>query len=172
MRLMRLMHIKVLNNWSNKSFDMLLDLLKDVFPVGSYIPSSFYEAKKKLRDLGLGYESIHACKYDCVLFWKGYSNCQSCPVCGESRYKMKDGTSKKIPNKILRHFPLISRLKQLFSSKHIATKMRWHKDKRVETDGVLRHPADAEGWKCFDREFPLFAFRPKECLISHSFKWL
>ena len=104
--LVRLMHIKVLNNWSNKSFDMLLDLLKDDFPVGSCKPSSFYEAKRKLRDLGLGYESIHACKYDCVLFWKGYSNCQSCPVCGESRYKMKDGTSKKILNKIFTSFSI------------------------------------------------------------------
>ncbi|KAA0053316.1 late secretory pathway protein AVL9-like [Cucumis melo var. makuwa] len=29
--LVKLMHIKVLNNWSNKSFDMLLELLKDAF---------------------------------------------------------------------------------------------------------------------------------------------
>ena len=34
---------------------------------GTNIPSSFYEAKRKLRDQGLGYETIHACKYDCVL---------------------------------------------------------------------------------------------------------
>ena len=28
--------------------------------------------------------------------------------------------------------------------------MRWHKDKRVETDDVLKHPADAKRWKHFD----------------------
>ena len=42
----------------------------------------------------------------------------------------------------------------MFSSKYIASEMQWHKDKRVETNGVLRHPVDAEVWKCFDRKFP------------------
>ncbi|XP_038890872.1 uncharacterized protein LOC120080309 [Benincasa hispida] len=54
--LVRLMHIKVLNDWSNKSFNMLLNLLKDAFPTGASIPVTFYEAKRKLRDLGLGYD--------------------------------------------------------------------------------------------------------------------
>ncbi|TYJ99419.1 CACTA en-spm transposon protein [Cucumis melo var. makuwa] len=63
--LVKLMHVKVLNGWSNKSFDMLLELLRATFPMCSTtIPSSFYEAKRKLRDLCLGYETIHACKYD------------------------------------------------------------------------------------------------------------
>ena len=56
----KLMHIKVLNNWSNKFFDKLLERLKVVFPVGTTIPTSFYEDKRKLCDLSLGYESIHA----------------------------------------------------------------------------------------------------------------
>ncbi|KAL4021061.1 hypothetical protein IC575_019850 [Cucumis melo] len=141
--LVKLMHIKVLNNWSNKSFDMLLKLLKDAFPVGTYIPKSFYEAKRKLCDLGLGYDSIHACKYDCVLFRKEFANCQSCPVCGESRYKTNSGKGKKIPNK-----------------------MRWHKDKRVDTEDVLRHPADAAGWKHFDKEFPQFASEPRNVRLG------
>lgn len=68
------MNIKVLNNWSNKPFAMLINLLKALL-IGAYIPSSSYEAKRKLRNLELGYDSIHACKYDCVLSWKRYSNC-------------------------------------------------------------------------------------------------
>ena len=63
--LVKLMHIKVLNRWSNKSFDMLLELLLDAFPNGTSIPKSHYDMKKMLRDFGLGYDSIHACKYDC-----------------------------------------------------------------------------------------------------------
>ena len=44
--LVKLMHVKVLNGWSNKSFDMLLELLRVAFPMcSSTIPSSFYEAK-------------------------------------------------------------------------------------------------------------------------------
>ncbi|TYK09467.1 CACTA en-spm transposon protein [Cucumis melo var. makuwa] len=49
------------------------------------IPSSFYEAKRKLRALGLGYETIHACKYDYVLYWKEFVDLQHCHTCGEAR---------------------------------------------------------------------------------------
>ncbi|TYK16413.1 CACTA en-spm transposon protein [Cucumis melo var. makuwa] len=38
-----------------------------------------------------------------------------------------------------------------------STDMRWYRDKRVETDDVLRHLADVEGWKYFDSEYPDFA---------------
>ncbi|KAK2659537.1 hypothetical protein Ddye_006070 [Dipteronia dyeriana] len=58
--IVKLIHIKVLNHWSNKSIDMLLQFFKDVLPERSNIPMSHYNAKKMLRDLGLGYESIHA----------------------------------------------------------------------------------------------------------------
>ncbi|TYK11066.1 uncharacterized protein E5676_scaffold73G00520 [Cucumis melo var. makuwa] len=44
--------------------------------------------------------------------------------------------------------------------------MRWHRDKRVETDDVLRHPADAEGWKHFDSEFPDFASDPRNVRLG------
>ncbi|KAA0034988.1 uncharacterized protein E5676_scaffold155G00210 [Cucumis melo var. makuwa] len=35
-----------------------------------------------------------------------------------------------------------------------SAEMRRHRDKCVETDDVLRHPTDKEGWKHFDCEFP------------------
>lgn len=62
------MHIKILNRWSNKSFGMLLQLLRKAFPEGTKIGKSLYEVRRMLRELGLGYESIDACKWDCALF--------------------------------------------------------------------------------------------------------
>ena len=150
--LVKLMHIKVLNRWSNKSFDMLLELLLDAFPNGTSIPKSHYDVKKMLRDFGLGYDSIHACKYDCALFWKENEKLHNCPVCGEPRYK-----KGKIPQKVLRHFPLMPRLQRLFMSRHTSVDMRWHKEKRLNEDWVLRHPADSEVWKDFDNQYPWFA---------------
>ena len=68
----KLLHVKVLNKWSNKSFDTLLGLLKELLPISEQdVLGNIYEAKKFLRDLGLGYVPIHACKYDCVLFLEG-----------------------------------------------------------------------------------------------------
>ena len=115
------------------------------------------EARKKLNYLGLGYISIHACKYDCELFWKEFEQCEQCRTCGTSRWKIDDGKGKKIPHKILHYFPLKPRLQRLFLSSKIVVDIRWHKDKRVNDENFLRHPADGKAWKDFDKEFPLFS---------------
>ena len=82
--LVTFMHVKVLNNWSNKSFNMLLEPLKHMFSkCSTTILSLLYEVKRKLHDLDLWYETIHACKYD----WKEFVNLQRCLTCSESRYK-------------------------------------------------------------------------------------
>ena len=117
--LVKFMLIKVLNRWSNKSFDMLLELLVDAFPSGISIPKSNYDGKKMLRDFGLGYDSIHACKYDCALFWNENEKLHNYPVCGEPRYKKGN-----IPQKVLLHFPLMPRLQRLFMSRHTSVYMR------------------------------------------------
>ncbi|KAA0050464.1 CACTA en-spm transposon protein [Cucumis melo var. makuwa] len=44
--------------------------------------------------------------------------------------------------------------------------MRWHRDKHVETDDVLIYPADAEGWKHFDSEYPDFASNPRDVCLG------
>ena len=49
----RLIHIKCLNGWSNKSFTMLLELLKEVLPECDNFPGNFYEGKKYSVILGL-----------------------------------------------------------------------------------------------------------------------
>ena len=37
--------------------------------------------------------------------------------------------------------------------------MRWHKDKRVKIEDVLRYPADLEEWKHFNFEFSDFSLK-------------
>ncbi|XP_012840363.1 PREDICTED: uncharacterized protein LOC105960705 [Erythranthe guttata] len=155
--IVHLLHIKVYNKWSNKSFDMMLTLLKKALPHGETLPKSYYDAKKILNDLGLGYTAIHACKYDCALFWKEYENYQECPVCGTSRWKVSNAKRKQIPHKILRYFPLKPRLQRLFMSPKTAADMRWHSDKRINDEKELKHPADARTWKEFDQQHPYFS---------------
>ncbi|CAN6541822.1 unnamed protein product [Malus baccata var. baccata] len=121
--IVELMHIKCLSLMSNKHFDMLLNLLKRSHPAS--IPSTNNDAKKMLRELGLGYESIHACKNDSALFWKTNEKLDKCLECGEPRHTAKD--------------------------------MNWHKERRVNEEGVLRHLPDSDEWKEFDKQYPLFA---------------
>jgi hypothetical protein len=44
--IVRLLHIKFVGRWSDKSFDMLLELLKDVLPEDSSISKNFNAGKK------------------------------------------------------------------------------------------------------------------------------
>ncbi|PHT50389.1 hypothetical protein CQW23_10136 [Capsicum baccatum] len=66
--LVKLPNLKVYNKWSNKSFDMLLELLKETLPTDETLSKSYYDAKNILQGLGLGYISIHAGKNDCELY--------------------------------------------------------------------------------------------------------
>ncbi|KAG8383125.1 hypothetical protein BUALT_Bualt05G0152200 [Buddleja alternifolia] len=129
---------------------MMLKLLKKALPNGETLPKSYYDAKKVLNDLGLGYIAIRACKYDCAIFWKEYENFEECPVCGTSRWKVNN-KGKKIPHKVLRYFSLKPRLQRLFMSSKIAEDMRWHQDKRINDEKELKHPTDAKVWKEFDK---------------------
>jgi hypothetical protein len=58
--LVRLLHIKLLGGWTDRSFNLLLDLLNDALPEGSRLSRNFYEAKKLVKSIGNGYTSIHA----------------------------------------------------------------------------------------------------------------
>ncbi|CAN0901961.1 hypothetical protein LINGRAHAP2_LOCUS21718 [Linum grandiflorum] len=87
--LVKLLHIKTLGNWSNESFTMLLQLLKeDILPPDSRLPDSYYEAKKIIADLGLTYTKIDACQNSCMLYWKDHEQTDECRVCKASRWKI------------------------------------------------------------------------------------
>ncbi|XP_059279095.1 uncharacterized protein LOC132033211 [Lycium ferocissimum] len=171
--MVKLLHIKSIGHWSNASFTMLLKMLKeDLLPDGSNLPGSYYEAKKIIRDLGLSYKKIDACKNNCMLYWKDDKFLESCKVCGASRWKedkrngkTKSKFGKKIPCKILRYFPLKPRLQRLFMSSKTSSLMRWHHDERVD-DGIMRHPADSVAWKTLDELHPSFATEPRNVRLG------
>ncbi|KAL5538476.1 hypothetical protein UlMin_035499 [Ulmus minor] len=156
--LVKLMHLNMMNKWTNKSFDELLKLLKLAFPKMDLV-ESHYEAKKLMTKMGLGYQSIHVCKNDCALFWNENSTSETCPVCYESRWKMQAGRrmGKNVPHKVLRYFPLAPRLKRLFATSKTAKLMRWHRAGKSTDDNVMRHPVNGRAWKDFDRTHPVFA---------------
>ena len=57
--LVKLMHLKMMNKWYNKSFNELLKLLKLAILKIDFLDSR-YEAKKLMKKMSLGYKSIHA----------------------------------------------------------------------------------------------------------------
>ncbi|XP_074323736.1 uncharacterized protein LOC141660647 [Apium graveolens] len=110
--MVKLMNIKVLNKLTDKAFDDILKLLREILPDGNHCPENYQQTRKLLCEVGLGYEQIDVCQYDCVIFYGENANSLACPVCKSIRY-----VRNKIPHKRLRWFPIKDRLKRLFSSK-------------------------------------------------------
>ena len=63
----------------------LLDLLKEAFPF-ALLPESFNKARKRLNDLGISYDKIHAFPNNCMLFWNENTEKDNCSMCGSSRW--------------------------------------------------------------------------------------
>ncbi|XP_061363881.1 uncharacterized protein LOC133307391 [Gastrolobium bilobum] len=176
--IVRLYHIKVLCGATDKTFSLIIELLNDAFPHAK-LPTSFYEAKKMIKRLGLSYDKIHACPKNCMLFWGSpeAEKMDKCEKCNTSRWKsnendggannMMDDTKKKKtkPAKVLRYFPLIPRLLRLYMCSKTAEQLKWHAT-GVNPDGLLRHPRDSKAWKEFDLLYPDFASEPRNLRIA------
>ncbi|XP_021848834.2 uncharacterized protein [Spinacia oleracea] len=172
--LLKLLHIKTLGRWTNESFNMLLDFLKeDLLPKGSNLPKSYNKSKKVMKDLGLSYQKIDACVNDCMLYWKENEKLNACDICGASRWKSNKhngeekckSNGKRIPHKTLRYFPLKPRLQRLFMCSKTASLMTWHHGKKKK-DGTMRHPVDGTAWESFDTEHPNFASDPRNVRLG------
>ena len=86
------------------------------------LPSTYREARQLLVHLGIEYNQIHACENDCILYRDNYKNHQECLVCKDKRYHT-DLQSATVPNKVLRHMPIIPRPQRMFRCKSLAQLM-------------------------------------------------
>ncbi|KAH0660481.1 hypothetical protein KY289_029229 [Solanum tuberosum] len=119
---LRLYLLKCLHGWSNESFTSLLELLKEAMP-DLNIPPSYNKTKSMVKNLGLDYEKIDACPNDCL------------------------GMIIRMMN-----FVILAELHDILKILKLITvdSLRWHDEERSK-DGKLRHPADGQAWKDFDR---------------------
>ena len=138
---------------SNACADEILKLVSELLPAGNNLPKSHYEGKKFLRLLGLSYDSIHACRNGCCLFRKSLADALNCPKCGQMRYTSENN---KRPAKVLRHFPLIPRLKRMFRCARLGHLLKWH-GTRKGLQGNIECIPDSKAWKHIDAMYPEFA---------------
>ena len=127
--IMGLYRIKVKSGMSENYFDQLLKMVHDMLPEGNVLPTSMDAMKKFLKTFGFGYDNIHACKNDCILYRKEYADLSSCPRCSASRWELDKHTGeekKGIPGKVLGYFPIKDRFRRMFRSKRMAQDLRWH----------------------------------------------
>ncbi|XP_073137536.1 uncharacterized protein [Henckelia pumila] len=116
----------------------------------------------------LVYEKIHACPNDCCLFRKELKDLDSCPKCGSSRWKVDKVTSKfreGVPEKVLRYFPVIPRLKRMFKSEDMVEDMIWRSNHKSQ-DHMMRHPVDSVAWDTINHKWPAFTSDPRNIRLG------
>ena len=69
---------------TDKEFEELLGIVKNILPEGNNLPHTMYEAKKVVFPLQLDIHKIHACSYDCILYGGEYEKLDACLVCDAS----------------------------------------------------------------------------------------
>lgn len=144
--------------------DLLRTLNQFILPAENSLPSSWKEAKKLLRSIGMEYHIIHACENDCVLFRNEHANLDECPECGLSRYR-SDMVTDKVPRKAMRYFPLIPRLLHNFRCSDLAEYMVWHSEHRSD-DGIMRSPVDSHANDFIERRWPDFQNDPRHVRLG------
>ena len=143
-------------------------MVHEMLPDGNVLPTSTTEIKKFLKVFGFGYDVIHACKNDCILYRKQYEDMTSCPRCGASRWKIdkhSGETKNGIPSKVLRYFPIKERFKRMFRSKRMAKNLQWHLS-NASKDGTMRHPVDSRTWAHVNAKWPQFATDPRNLRLG------
>lgn len=84
---LELYHLKVSPGGSTAYFDAQLQLLRKAFRKENNLPELTYAIMHKIKELGLGYERIDACKNYCLLYRHSNKDLEDCPICKESRWK-------------------------------------------------------------------------------------
>ncbi|XP_076916704.1 uncharacterized protein LOC143576518 [Bidens hawaiensis] len=104
--LVALLNIKSKYGVTSNCLTEILVLLKKMLPEGNEIVNNTYEAKKAMKAIGSGYEKIHACINNCILYRHSYKNLLECPTCGKSRWKVDEKTKRVYENVPANRFTL------------------------------------------------------------------
>jgi hypothetical protein len=143
---------------SNAFIDEMLHLLKmSILPQPNTLFKNEYGASSTLKKLGLGYDVIHACPKGHMLYRGQYENEQSCQKCWATQFKVVG--KSLVPQKVLKHFPLIPRLKRMYSTPMQASLMTWHVNNK-SGDGLVQHATDSMQWQFIDEKWLDFAQEP------------
>ncbi|XP_004309369.1 PREDICTED: uncharacterized protein LOC101308530 [Fragaria vesca subsp. vesca] len=166
--LVEMFNLKAKHGMTDGCISDWLMLFESFLPNGNEVPCNIGEVKKTLGLLGMGYEKIHACPNDCILYRGDHHEAEVCPTCTTSRYKIgKNGVVRDgVAAKVLWYFPIIPRFKRMFQSPRTAKSLTWHGDRKK--DDMMRHPADSPTWKLVDTQWPEFGKEPRNLRLALS----
>ena len=80
----QLLNMKSTLNLTQNAFNNFIDFTKSCMPNNENLVSNFYDAKKFMRPLGLGYEKYDVCPNYCMLYYGADAMKINCDFCGSS----------------------------------------------------------------------------------------
>ncbi|KAI9074357.1 hypothetical protein K1719_043651 [Acacia pycnantha] len=80
--------LKTDHHMSERNYNEMMQIMTKIVPKDSNLPKDFYQAKKKVKELGHGCEKIHCCPRGCMLYYKDDAEMTDCKFCGHDRYKV------------------------------------------------------------------------------------
>lgn len=106
---------------SKEALSNMLSLQHEILPPDNTLPSCYDSAIKLIEPLLIQPIVFHACRNDCIIFRKDYSDCNKCPKCGELRY-----TKLGIAAKHFIYLPIGPRLVRLFGTSNLSEVVQAH----------------------------------------------
>jgi hypothetical protein len=84
-------------------------------------------SQKILSTLGMEYDKIDVCKYNCMFFYKEHKNEMKCLKCGKSRFieVINEDDEKVMTKDAYKQLRYMPRMKWMFLSKKTARHKRW-----------------------------------------------
>jgi len=77
------------------------------------LPHTYRGLHDNMKDIGMDYQTIYACPNDHIIYYGQHDSKTECPQCLISIYRT-DQVTKRMPEKVLLHIPIIPHLQRLF----------------------------------------------------------
>lgn len=139
----------------------MMKVVNEILPRENNLSACKKEAKKLIKDLGLPYIKILACKKNCMFFYDRFNDLMHCEMCYLERFTEDGlhhhGNLKLKLNKVLHYLPITHCLKQLISHKKWAGFMSYHVSENANANDIIGQPNQSQAWKHldnFDPDFP------------------
>ena len=108
-------------------------------PKPNHCPKDFSSGKHLIKDFLVPIITYHVCSNDCVIFTGEISSCETCPKCGENRYK--NGK----PVKVFKYLPLTPRIARMYQNENLVRLLQAHSTRNK--DGIMKDILDTDRWK-------------------------
>jgi hypothetical protein len=135
-----------------------------LLPSSNILPRTYRGLHAIMKDIGMDYQTIDACPNDHIIYYGEHASKTECSQCLISRYRT-DQVTKRVPQKFLRHIPIIPCLQLLFRCESIEQFMDYHARNR-SGDGVLRIPADGSAFREIEEKWEYFKDEPHNVRLS------